>query len=109
MSSFGLNFQTIASIVLGLLAIGSWVLYGLVGVNGSDFVRFFMPVANSILSMFALGYVIDFVIDANCPIADPDDCAGEAGLVLVIFLSTFSVTATIIFCVYKCITGEISF
>lgn len=107
MSSFGLNFQTIASIVLVLLAIGSWVLYGFVGMKGSDFVRFFMPIANSVLTMFALGYVIDFVIDANCPISDPDDCAGEAGLILVIFTSTFSVTSTIIYCVYKCITGEI--
>lgn len=66
-AQFGLNFQTIASIVLGLAATGLWVLYAFVGINSNDFVRTFMPIANSIFTMFTLGFIFNYVIELNCP------------------------------------------
>lgn len=109
MATFGWNFPTISSILLALTTIGVWVLYAIFAKNANEFVKVFVPIANSIFSLFTLSYIFNFSLNLVCPDADPDDCAGEAGFTLVIFLSTLFITSSILYCFYLCITGEINF
>ena len=61
------------------------------------------PLGMAAMSLFTLFYIFSYVLELACPDDDPDHCAGEASVVLVIFIMSFVVIVNVVYCLYRLI------